>query len=142
MPIVLGVSSCLGLMGVVETFGLFYLAERVLHMNREMIQTLIYLKLSVAGHLTLFVARVRGRFFSIRPANILLFAVIGTQLLATLITVCGVFMRPIGWFWAGTVWAYWFFIEDEVKLAAYRLFDHEGGPISRFWKHNARVVAN
>jgi H+-transporting ATPase len=144
MKIVLGVSSCLGLMGVVETFGLFYLAERWLHMSRPMIQTLIYLKLSVAGHLTLFVSRVRGRFWSIRPANILLFAVIGTQLLATLITVYGVFMHPIGWFWAGAVWAYalvWFLIEDEVKLAAYRLFDQNGGPISRFWKHNPRVVA-
>jgi H+-transporting ATPase len=145
MKIVLGVSTCLGLMGVVETFGLFYLAERWLHMSRPMIQTLIYLKLSVAGHLTLFVARTRKRFWSIRPANILLFAVIGTQLLATLITVYGVFMHPIGWLWAGAVWAYalvWFFIEDEVKLAAYRLFDHNGGPISRFWKHNPRMVAN
>jgi len=47
--------------------------------------------------------------------------VIGTQLLATLITVYGVSMSPIGWFWAGAVWVYclaWFFIEDEVKLAA------------------------
>ena len=36
--------------------------------NREMIQTLIYLKLSVAGHLTIFVTRTRGPFWSTRPA--------------------------------------------------------------------------
>lgn len=113
-------------------------------MSRPIIQTLIYLKLSVARHLTLFVSRTRGRSRSIRPANILLFAVIGTQLLAALITVYGVFMHPIGWFWAGAVWAYaliWFLIEDEVKLMAYKLFDREdGGAISHFWRHNPRLV--
>jgi H+-transporting ATPase len=126
MHLVLGVATALGLMGVVESFGLYYLAERWLGMSQPVIQTLIYLKLSVAGHLTLFVARTRGRFWSIRPANILLLAVIGTQCLATLITVYGLFMTPIGWFWAMAVWAYalvWFLIEDQVKLAAYKIFD-------------------
>jgi H+-transporting ATPase len=134
MPLVLGVATALGLMGVVESFGLYYLAERWLHMSQNVIQTLIYLKLSVAGHLTLFVARVRGRFWSIRPANILLFAVIGTQLLATLITVYGFFMTPIGWFWAGAVWVYalvWFLIEDEVKLAAYAIFDRQRAALAQ-----------
>jgi H+-transporting ATPase len=131
MHLVLGVATALGLMGVVESFGLYYLAERWLHMSQAVIQTLIYLKLSVAGHLTLFVARTRGRFWSIRPANILLLAVIGTQALATLISVYGLFMAPIGWFWALAVWVYalvWFFVEDEVKLAAYRLF-HPHQPV-------------
>ena len=51
---------------------------------------------------------------------------LGTQLLATLIMVYGVFMAPIGWGLAGLVWGYalcWFLVEDRVKLAAYRLFD-------------------
>ena len=41
----------------------------------------------------------------------LLGAVVGTQLLATLIAVYGVFMTPIGWKWALLVWGYalaWF----------------------------------
>jgi H+-transporting ATPase len=127
MRVVLGVSTMLGLMGVIETFGLFYIAERYLHLNREIIQPLIYLKLSVAGHLTVFVARTRGRFWSIRPAWILLGAVIGTQTVATLISVYGILMPSLGWSYAGLVWGYalvWFFIEDQVKLAAYRIFDH------------------
>ena len=33
------------------------------------IQTLMYLKLSVAGHLTIFLTRTRGPFWSIRPAQ-------------------------------------------------------------------------
>jgi H+-transporting ATPase len=125
---VLGVATALGLMGVVESFGLYYIAERWLHLNQGVIQTLIYLKLSVAGHLTLFVARTRRSFWTVRPANILVLAVIGTQCLATLISVYGVFMAPIGWIGAAAVWGYallWFLVEDEVKLAAYDIFDRQ-----------------
>ncbi len=128
MRVVLGVASVLGLTGVVATFGLFYLGERVYHLNRDMIQTLIYLKLSVAGHLTVFVTRTRGPFWSTRPAAILFFAVLGTQVLATVIAVYGVFMPAIGWGWALVVWGYalgWFLINDRVKLAAYRIFDQQ-----------------
>jgi len=52
---------------------------------------------SVAGHLTIFVTRTRGRFWSIRPFRLLFLAVVGTQAVATLIAVYGVFMTPIGW---------------------------------------------
>jgi len=69
------------------------------------LQTLMYLMLSVAGHLTIFLARTRGPFWSIRPARILLLAVLGTQALATLIAVFGVFMTPLGWGYAALVWA-------------------------------------
>ena len=42
------------------------------------VQTLIYLMPSVAGHLANFSTRTRGPFWSIRPARILLIAVLGT----------------------------------------------------------------
>ena len=58
-------------------------------LDRAVIQTLIYLKLSVAGHLTIFLTRTRGPFWSIRPARILWIAVLGTQIVATLIAVFG-----------------------------------------------------
>lgn len=126
MPVVLGVATVLGLVGVVSSFGLFYLGEVTFHLDREMIQTLMYLKLSLAGHLTVFLTRTRGPFWSIRPAPVLFAAVVGTQLLATLIAVYGVFMAPIGWRWALLVWGYalaWFLFNDRIKLAAYRIFD-------------------
>ena len=72
MRTVLGISTVLGVIGVVAAFGLFYLGERVFHLDRAHIQTLMYLKLSVAGHLTIFLTRTRGPFWSIRPARILL----------------------------------------------------------------------
>ena len=128
MPTVLGVATVLGIIGPVAAFGLFYLGERVYHLDRAHIQTLMYLMLSVAGHLTIFLTRTRGPFWSIGPAPILLFAVLGTQILATLIAVYGVFMAPLGWGWALVVWGYavlWFLLSDRVKLLAYRLFDPE-----------------
>ena len=79
MRTVLGISTVLGVVGVVAAFGLFYLAERIFHLDRAHIQTLMYLKLSVAGHLTIFLTRTRGPFWSIRPARILWIAVLGTQ---------------------------------------------------------------
>jgi H+-transporting ATPase len=126
MRLVLGVSTVLGVIGVVAAFGLFYLAERVFHFDHAHVQTLMYLKLSVAGHLTIFLTRTRGPFWSIRPARILWIAVLGTQAVATLIAVYGLFMTPLGWGWAAFVWGYalaWFLINDRVKLLAYRIFD-------------------
>jgi H+-transporting ATPase len=55
----------------------------LLFLSRDLIQTLIYLKLSVAGHLTVFITRTRRPFWAGRPATILLVAVFGTQALAT-----------------------------------------------------------
>ena len=127
---VLGVSTALGIAGVLASFGLFYLGEHVFHLGRDTIQTLMYLKLSVAGHLTIFLTRTRGPFWSSRPARILLLAVIGTQILATLIAVYGLFMPPIGWTWALAVWGYavaWWLVNDTVKLGAYRIL---GSPSS------------
>jgi len=132
MRMVLGISTVLGLIGVVAAFGLFYLGERVFHLDRAHIQTLMYLKLSVAGHLTIFLTRTRGPFWSIRPARTLWIAVLGTQALATLIAVYGLFMTPLGWGWAAFVWGYalaWFLVNDRVKLLAYRIFDPTAAPL-------------
>ena len=126
MRLVLSISTVLGVMGVVAAFGLFYLGERAFHLSRDMVQTLMYLKLSVAGHLTIFLTRTRGPFWSIAPAKILWMAVLGTQCVATLIAVYGIFMAPLGWKWAGFVWIYaisWALMNDRIKLLAYHIFD-------------------
>jgi H+-transporting ATPase len=132
MRLVLGISTVLGVIGVVAAFGLFYLGERVFHLDHAHIQTLMYLKLSVAGHLTIFLTRTRGPFWSKRPARILWMAVLGTQIVATLIAVYGLFMTPLGWGWAAFVWGYalvWFLVNDRVKLLAYRFFDPTKAPL-------------
>jgi H+-transporting ATPase len=133
MRAVLGVASVLGVAGVAASFGLFYLAERIFHLGRDTIQSLMYLKLSVAGHLTVFVTRTRGPFWSLAPSPVLAIAVLGTQAVATLIAVYGFFMAGIGWQWALFVWGYalaWFVVNDRVKLAAYRIFDQSPAVLS------------
>jgi len=132
MPMVLGVATVLGVIGVVSAFILLYLGECVFHLDRAHIQTLIYLKLSVAGHLTIFLTRTRGPFWSIRPAPILWVTVLGTQIIATLIAVYGLFMTPLGWGWTSFVWGYalaWFLVNDRLKLLAYRIFDPTAAPL-------------
>jgi H+-transporting ATPase len=124
---VLGVSTVLGVNGVIAAFLLFWLGERVFHLDRAHVQTLMYLKLSVAGHLTIFLTRTRGPFWTIKPAKILWIAVLGTQIIATLIAVYGLFMTPLGWKFAGLVWGYailWALFTDRIKLLAYRVLDH------------------
>jgi len=132
MRLVLGIATVLGLVGPVAAFGLFYLGDRVFHLDHSHLQTLMYLMLSVAGHLTIFLTRTRGPFWSIRPARILWVAVLGTQLLATLIAVYGLFMTPLGWGWAAAVWGYalvWALVTDRVKLLGYRILDPTQPPL-------------
>jgi H+-transporting ATPase len=78
-----------------------------------------------------FVARTRGRFWTTRPAPVLLLAVIGTQITATFIAVYGFLMTPLGWTYAGITWAYclvMFLIQDQVKVVARKIFceEHSG----------------
>jgi H+-transporting ATPase len=127
MRVVLGVATVLGLVGPAAAFGLFYMGDRVLHLGHPQIQTMMYLMLSVAGHLTIFQTRTRGPWWSTRPAWILLAAVCGTQALATFISVYGAgLVTPLGWKYAGMVWAYalaWFLVTDPLKLLTYKVLD-------------------
>ncbi len=126
MRLVLGVSTVLGVIGTISAFGLFYLGMDVFHLDHAHVQTLMYLKLSVAGHLTIFLTRTRGPFWSIRPGRVLWIAVLGTQAIATVIAVYGFCMAPLGWKFAGVVWGYaliWFLFNDRLKLLAYWILD-------------------
>ncbi len=128
MRTLLGVSTALGLFGVLASFGLLYIGINVFHLSHEVLQSFIYLKLSVAGHLFLFIARTRGPFWSVKPAPILFGAVILTQLIATIITVYGIFLPAMGWELAIFVWGYalvWFVAQDMFKLLIYRILEKE-----------------
>jgi H+-transporting ATPase len=134
MRTTLVIATVLGVIGVAATFLLFALADRVFGLGHDLIRTLIYLKLSVAGQLTIFLTRTRGPFWTRpAPARLLLGAVATAQLTATLIAVYGVLMTPLGWGRAGLVWAYalaWFGVNDRVKLAAYRWLDRHPGRVT------------
>jgi H+-transporting ATPase len=127
MRTVLGIATFLGIIGVISSFLMLYIGRDVLHLSREVLQSFIYLKLSVAGHLTVFVARTKGPFWSIKPSRPVLFAVIATQIIATLIVVYGFLLPAMSWKLALFVWGYAlaaFLITDFLKVRLYRLLDH------------------
>jgi H+-transporting ATPase len=127
MRVIVGMATLLGVLGVIESFGLFYVGYQVLALPPPVLQSFMYLKLSIAGHLTVFMARTKGHFWTVRPAKQLLAAVILTQLTATLITVYGILLPAIGWALAGLVWAEAFLVFiaiDFVKVRFYRVLDH------------------
>lgn len=128
---VLSVSTVLGVVGVIETFFMLVLAKLWLHLSIPEIQSLIFLKLAVAGHLTLFVARSRSHFWRRPwPAPAMLWAAAITKLLATLLVGLGLgLVARISWAQIAFVWVYcfaWMFVEDWAKLAVYRHLDLQG----------------
>ena len=129
LRIILGIATFLGVLGVIESFFVLYLGINILKLSLPVLQSFIYLKLSVAGHLTVFMARTKGHFWEIKPAPQLFFAIVGTQLIATLITVYGILLPAMGWFLAGVIWAEAltaFFIIDAIKVRFYKFLNREG----------------
>jgi len=131
----LTLATLMGITGVTASFLLLAIARGPLHLDFEVVQSFVFLKLMVAGHLTIFVARTRGPFWSVRPGSALLWSTIGTKAIATLIVVYGIGVTPIGWPLAILVWIYsliWEFgIMDPVKIYTYRLIDHTGIQFAR-----------
>jgi len=124
----LGISAFLGLVGVVSSFLILYIGLQVFRLTPEVLQSFIYLKLSVAGHLTVFVARTKKSFWSIKPSIQLFLAVVVTQTIATILTVYGILLPAMGWRLALFVWGYAlvaFLITDFAKLHVYRFLNRK-----------------
>ena len=127
MRMLLGISTVLGVIGVISAFALFYLGERVFHLDRAHIQTLMYLKLSVAGHLTIFLMRTRhvlvytpGKDFVDSSARHAMYSDAYSRLRAV--------YDAFGLGLAGSVWAYalaWFLLNDRIKILANRISIHQ-----------------
>ena len=124
---VLGMATFLGALGVVSSLLLFYIGKVVLNLDAGVLQSLIFLKLVVAGHLTMFVTRNSGHFWSVKPSGIFFWSVILTDIFATLLVVFGVFITPIGWELAALVWVYSliaFVIEDQLKIYFFKVLEN------------------
>lgn len=141
---VLTLSSVLGVIGVIETFGLLILAKTYLKLDLAQIQSFVFLKLAVAGHLTLFVARTRKPFWAApHPAPAMIWSALATKALATACVGLGWFVAAIPWSLVALVWGYclvWFFIEDWAKLMVYGNLDLEHPHHRRFLSRLNRHV--
>jgi H+-transporting ATPase len=130
---VLVLSSVLGLLGVIQSFGLLYLGDTVHHLDHPHLQTMMFLQLVAGGHLMLFVTRSRGVFWKPPyPNPKLFFAIIATQIAAVLMCSQGWLVPSLSWGIIGFVWTYnlaWMLVQDVVKLGLYGILDP-----GRSWK--------
>ena len=123
MKTVLGLGTLLGIIGVFSSFFIFYLGKDVLNLQQGALQTFVFLKLAVAGHLTIFLSRTKGHFWEIKPSAPLLWSAIITKIAATLFAVLGLFVTPISLELSLLIWAYSlvaFFITDLIKYYFYK----------------------
>jgi H+-transporting ATPase len=128
---VLAIAAVLGVYGVIETFVFFWLAEQYLHLPRPTIQTFIFLKLLVSGHLVIYLTRNVGTVWQRPwPSWKLFVTTEATQVIGTLAAVYGWLIEPIGWSYALIVWGWGlvgFALASLIKIMAYKLLEHRMG---------------
>jgi H+-transporting ATPase len=124
---VLVISSALGLLGVIQSFGLLYLGDTLHHLDHPQLQTMMFLQLVAGGHLMLFVTRTRGALWKPPyPSSKLFFAIVATQIAAVFMCSQGWLVPALSWEIIGFVWGYnlvWMIVQDIVKLGLYRILD-------------------
>lgn len=121
---VLTIAGVLGVTGVISSFIVFWFARSILGLPRPMVQTIVFLKLLVAGHMTIFLTRNRGWIWDRPLPSLTLFLSLeATQIVGTLIAVYGFLVYPIGWGYALAIWAYaifWMLLLDAIKVLVYK----------------------
>jgi len=136
---VVAAATVMGLTGVAGSFLMLYIGLDLLHLSIPEVQTYIFLKMAVAGHLTLFVARNKGFFLKKPyPAPVMVWSALITKLAGTLLAAYGFgLITPIGWRSIGLIWAYsiiWAFVTDWAKTRVYRHFEMHTKRHNRFLK--------
>jgi H+-transporting ATPase len=125
------VAVALAATGVAASFAIFWYARDVLGLPTSELQTFVWLKLLVSGHLTIYLTRNSGAIWQRPyPSWQLVAAAETTQVLGTLAAVYGILVTPIGWGYAGLVWAFglalWL-LNSGVKVAVLRWVLHREG---------------
>ncbi len=126
---VITVATAMGVVGVIGSFGMLLLAMDWLNLDVAQIQTYIFLKMAVAGHLVLFVARTKGYFWRRPwPAPIMIWSALITKLAATVLAAYGFgLITPISWPEIVLIWGYSIvsaLVTDLVKVQVYRHLQH------------------
>ncbi len=130
MQQVITVATAMGVVGVLGSFGMLLIAMDWMQLSIAQIQTYVFLKMAVAGHLVLFVARTKGHFWQQPwPAPIMIWSALITKLAATLLAAYGFgLITPITWPEIALIWAYSFasaLLTDWVKVQVYRHMTQE-----------------
>jgi H+-transporting ATPase len=125
--------SVLGTVGIFASFLLFFIYDHSYHLHYlqtyGQVQTAMFLKLSIGGHMLFFCARNRRSWWRPpAPSRSLLAAILGTMAISTTISAVGLGSLlprlPIGFVGLTWVWCLvWMQITDGVKLLTYRVLD-------------------
>ncbi len=103
-------SSLYGTTGIANSLLLFFLIKNILHLDWGMIQTIYFLKLTVSGHMLIYVAHTKERWFKFLPSKEVIIATSLTQAVATIFALTGFLMpAPVPWQWIILVWIWAFF---------------------------------
>lgn len=145
MTRVLTIASVLGVYGVGESFGLFWIVRDYLHLSLPAVQALIFLKLLVSGHMTIYLTRNKGAVWERPwPSWKLVVPCELTQLAGTLVVVYGGLMAPTGWPLALMVWGYTLVslaLASLIKIGVYRLLDRRAAQQAEYPTHAERPIA-
>ncbi len=113
-------SSLFGLTGVANSLLLFFIVKNVFNLNWQVIQTIYFLKLTVSGHMLIYVAHTKQRWWKFFPSKEVIIATFVTQIIATMLAFTGFLMPgkiPIFWIIVVWVWAFlWMQISEAVKI--------------------------
>jgi len=147
MSQVISVATSMGIVGIVGSFGMLLLAMDWLHLDVPQVQTYVFLKMAVAGHLVLFVGRTRGHFWKRPwPAPIMVWSAVITKAAATLLAAYGFgLITPISWPEIALIWGYSItsaFVTDVVKVEVYRHLANQTPRHRTFLKQLTRTLVH
>jgi H+-transporting ATPase len=122
------ISSLLGIAGLISSFFLLWWLHSIIGVSIILIQTIIFLKLDVSGHSTLYLTRTGRKHFWQRPFPSLKFFIpaFSSRIIGTIIAMAGILMEPISWQIVVIIWIYstfWFVFNDQIKVVGYKIWD-------------------
>ncbi|KAJ3009688.1 hypothetical protein HKX48_007801 [Thoreauomyces humboldtii] len=86
----LSLSFMLGAGLCVISFAHFFIARDVFHVTDGQLKTIMYLNISSCPHFVIFSTRLETWWWKSRPSWVFLGAIIGTQIIAMVMSICGV----------------------------------------------------
>jgi len=127
---ILTVAIGLSIVGVVSTFGLYWIGDRVWHLSHSQCSTLAFMGILCGGNLTIYLTRNHGFFLSSPLPEWRFFtATVFSQVIGTLAAAYGLWTADfvgIGWKYVLYSWIYiavWFFICVLTKYLLYLFID-------------------
>jgi len=109
-----------GAVGVVNSLLLYFLALHYFHLPFPVVETLFFLKLTVSGHMLIYVVHTKARWWRFLPSRSVIIATSLTQVVATILALTG-FLMPaaVSWPFVAFIWLWSFFfmqVSEVVKV--------------------------